>query len=57
MAMPETTTIVENAVDTTKAISILSHIVERRLEYLIGTLVAHQLGLIDQVIMYGSGMC
>ena len=59
MATPDTaaTAAIENAVDATKAVSLLSHIVERRLEYLIGTLVAHQLGLIDQVMTYGSGMC
>jgi hypothetical protein len=57
MATPDTATVVETAVDTAKGASILSHIVERRIEYLIGTLIAHQLGLLDQLITYGSGMC
>lgn len=51
-SLPEST-----AVKAGQAASVLSHVVERRLEYLIGTLVAHQLGLIDQVLTYGSGMC
>jgi hypothetical protein len=45
------------AADTTKVLSVWTHIVERRLEYLLGTLIAHQLGLLDQVITYGSGVC
>ena len=59
MATPDTaaTAAIDTAVNATKAASLLSHIVERRLEYLIGTLVAHQLGFLDQVITYGSGMC
>lgn len=40
-----------------QAASVLAHIVERRLEYLIGTLIAHQLGFLDQLVTYGSGMC
>lgn len=50
-------TITETAVKASQGASVLAHIVERRLEYLIGTLIAHQLGLIEQVVTYGSGMC
>ena len=58
MATPDTaTTVVEAAADTARGASLVSHIVERRIEYLIGTLIAHQLGLLDQLITYGSGMC
>ena len=47
----------ETVVKAGQGASVLSHIVERRLEYLIGTLIAHQLGLLDQLLTYGSGMC
>ena len=59
MAMPETaaTVVTENAAKAGQAASVLAHIVERRLEFLIGTLIAHQLGLLDQLVTYGSGMC
>lgn len=59
MATPDTasTVVIEAAGKTTQAASVLSHIVERRLEYLLGTLIAHQLGLLDQVLMYGTGLC
>jgi len=35
----------------------LEHIVERRIEYLVGTLIAHQMGLLDFLLVYGSGVC
>jgi len=58
---PDVSTAADAAVETvvkgTQGASVLAHIVERRLEYLIGTLIAHQLGLLDQLMTYGSGMC
>ena len=51
------TAVKETVVNASQGASVLAHIVERRLEYLIGTLIAHQLGLIEQVVTYGSGMC
>ena len=47
----------ESVAKAGQAASVLAHIVERRLEYLIGTLIAHQLGILDQLVTYGSGMC
>jgi hypothetical protein len=58
MVMSDTAaTAAEAAVDTARGASLVAHVVERRLEYLIGTLIAHQLGLLDQLVTYGSGMC
>ena len=60
MATPDTATaeaVVESVAKATQGASVLTHIVERRLEYLIGTLIAHQLGLLDQLVTYGFGMC
>ena len=59
MATPDTaaTAVVETAAKASQGASVLAHIVERRLEYLIGTLIAHQLGFLDQLVTYGSGMC
>lgn len=34
--------------------SLIGHIVERRIEYLIGTLIAYQLGILDQVVATGQ---
>ena len=59
MASPDTaeTVLIEAVGKTGQAASVLTHIVERRLEYLLGTLIAHQLGLLDQVLTYGTGLC
>ena len=59
MATPDAAAdaVVETVAKASQGASVLTHIVERRLEYLIGTLIAHQLGLIEQVMTYGSGMC
>lgn len=34
--------------------SLIAHIVERRVEYLIGSLIAYQMGLLDTLISQGS---
>lgn len=52
---PDTAT--EGAELAKKAIStssLISHIVERRIEYLLGTLVAYQVGLLDQLVSAGQ---
>lgn len=33
--------------------SLIAHIVERRIEYLVGTLIAYQIGLLDQLVATG----
>ena len=58
MATPDTATaVVDSAVTAVKSASVLEHIVERRIEYLVGTLIAHQMGLLDFLLVYGSGVC
>jgi len=46
------------AVDVaTKAMStssLIAHIVERRIEYLLGSLIAYQLGLLDSLVTAGQ---
>ena len=34
--------------------SLIAHIVERRIEYLIGSLIAYQMGLLDTVVQHGQ---
>lgn len=58
MATPDAApAVIETVGKTTQLTSVISHIVERRLEYLLATLIANQLGLLDQVITYGTGLC
>lgn len=55
----------ENALETTQfdsgdvtALARLSlHVKENNIAYLIATLVAYQMGLLDKVFTYGSGVC
>lgn len=60
MATPDTASaVVESAVDTSKLISIVEHIKQNNVAYLVGLLISHQLGILDQVIVWGSssGLC
>jgi hypothetical protein len=41
----------KKAISTT---SLISHIVERRIEYLVGTLIAYQIGILDQLVATGQ---
>lgn len=34
--------------------SLIAHIVERRLEYLVGTLIAYQMGILDTLVSTGT---
>jgi len=34
--------------------SLIAHIVERRIEYLLGSLIAYQLGLLDSLVAAGQ---
>lgn len=45
------------AMDVGQKVNILKHIAERRIEYLLGSLIAYQIGLLDKVVTYGAGVC
>jgi len=61
MASPDTaaSAVIETATDTSKLISVVEHIKQNNLAYLVGLLISHQLGILDQVIVWGSssGLC
>lgn len=60
MATPDTASaVVDSAVDTSKLISVVEHIKQNNLAYLVGILISHQMGILDQVIVWGSssGLC
>jgi hypothetical protein len=54
MTMTETAEVAEAAQKAISASSLIGHIVERRIEYLLGTLIAYQLGLLDQLVSAGT---
>jgi hypothetical protein len=47
-------TVIEAGQKTLSSATLIGHIVERRIEYLLGTLVAYQLGLLDQLVSAGT---
>lgn len=56
MATPDTApAVVESVVDTTRAVTILEHVRQNNVSYLIGSLLLYQLGLLDKVVVWGSG--
>ena len=52
-----TTELVSTAADMTKAASVLQHVKENNIAYLVGILISYQMGLLDQVVTYGTGVC
>ena len=51
VATAEAVDIGKKAISTS---SLIAHIVERRIEYLIGSLIAYQMGLLDTVVEHGQ---
>lgn len=51
--------VIATAADTTKLVQVLEHIKQNNIAYLVGLFVSHQLGILDQVIVWGTslGMC
>jgi len=43
--------------DLTGSLRLFMHIKENNIQYLIGLLVAHQLGILDHLYTYGTGVC
>lgn len=48
-----TGSVVENA----RLAMFIEHMKQNNLSYIVGTFVAWQMGLLDSVITYGSGIC
>lgn len=55
--MSEATEVTAAAMDVGQKINIVKHLAERRIEYLLGTLIAYQMGFLDKVVAYGAGVC
>ena len=58
MATPDTASAAADAaMDTARAASIIEHVKENNIAYLLGVLISYQMGLLDQVVTYGTGVC
>jgi len=47
----------ENAQQAAKVLSILKHVKENNVSYLLGMFVLHSMGVLEQALTYGQGMC
>jgi hypothetical protein len=56
-----TTDIIDSSLDSASTSStslrLLLHLKENQIQYLIGILVLHQIGLLEKAWIYGAGMC
>lgn len=57
MATPDTATAVEATVEMTRAASIIAHVKENNIAYLVGILISYQMGILENAYTYGTGIC
>lgn len=53
----ESATVVDTAIEANKMATVLEHVKQNNIAYLVGLFVSHQLGILDQVLVWGSGVC
>ena len=53
----ETTEVVSQAAEITKGASLILHIKENNIAYLLGVLISYQMGILDKVLAHGAGIC
>jgi hypothetical protein len=51
---PDTAEVIDASKTAMSTSSLIAHIVERRIEYLVGTLIAYQMGLLDTLVTHGQ---
>lgn len=57
MATPDTATAVESAVDMTRAATLVQHVKENNIAYLVGILISYQMGILEQAYTYVPTIC
>ena len=55
--LPETTSAVDVSITAARVGSIVAHVKNNNVAYLLGIGIAHMIGITEQVWTYGSGMC
>ncbi len=51
---PDTAEVIDVSKTAISTSSLITHIIERRIEYLVGTLLAYQMGLLDTLVSHGQ---
>ena len=49
--------IAESAGESVKLIKMVEHIKENNVAYLLGVVITYQMGILDSVMTYASGIC
>lgn len=58
MVSPEATTnAIDVSVSAARVGSLVAHVKNNNVSYLLGILIGHMLGITDKVLNYGQGMC
>jgi uncharacterized membrane protein len=57
MTPESTTNAIDVSVSAAKVGSVVAHVKKNNVSYLLGILIGHMLGITDQVLSYGQGMC
>ena len=47
----------DSASTSSTSLRLLLHLKDNQIQYMIGVLVAYQVGLLDKLYTYGAGMC
>jgi len=48
---------VKDGIEIGKMASVAAHVKENNVAYLVGVLIAYQIGILEKIFEYGSGMC
>lgn len=48
---------VKDGIELGKMASVCAHVKENNVAYLVGVLIAYQIGILEKVFEYGTGMC
>lgn len=51
------TEVISTATDATRVASIIAHVKENNIAYLVGILISYQMGILENAYTYGSGIC
>ena len=47
----------KDVIAMSKMASVCAHVKENNVAYLVGVLIAYQIGILEKVFEYGAGMC
>jgi len=53
----EPATVVDTAIEVNRLQMYIEHIKQNNVAYLVGLFVSHQLGILDKVLVWGTGVC